>query len=527
VSIRQLLKGLIDPDFIRSYRVTPTGIDNPMVTKLFQDLINISKSIDNSTMDKSGMVPRELLDSLFDIGLFSLPIPVKWNGIDANMVDFCRIITKLSEYDPALGVTVVPHSGMGIKSILYFGTEEQKCELLSHMAGEKGMITFALTESSAGSDIANVFTVLKKTGEGEYTLTGSKILITNAAWAKAIVVVAKCPDLCPIPNSLVFVLVKPDDVGLHITVPYDKMGIKASNTCEILLNDIKLSEDRIIGVPGKGIQQFNTLINSGRMGVAAGVLGLARTAYSYVRDRSRTASLDSTIRTRLFQMEAIVEVCADLFDKNIPELTLYTGITKVFCTESVYRIVNEVLDVIGLDGVLRNDEIALKLRECPISRITEGPNEIVSYRCALDLMIRFDEIVTGVNDIAPYLRRELLPCAKKFGELLEYFSGFVVTVRRNHEHFSNRQYPLDRFFRAASSLYVLLSCLMYGSSLLEAGYTEHHSPDDIAGYCDATIRWVDNELKLAALEEKELPDALTETVFKSLENIDSVGSAIF
>ncbi|MBK8553470.1 MAG: acyl-CoA dehydrogenase family protein [Ignavibacteria bacterium] len=135
-------------------------------------------------------------------------------------------------------------------------------------SGEKRkLVSFALTEPSAGSDVANIKSFVKRNAEGKLVLNGSKIWITNAAIADTIIVFAKCPDLCKIPEGIVFVYLKKEDKGLIIHNPYLKMGIKGSITSELFFDNIELPYDRIIGIPGNGLRQFNALVSAGRLGV--------------------------------------------------------------------------------------------------------------------------------------------------------------------------------------------------------------------------------------------------------------------
>jgi alkylation response protein AidB-like acyl-CoA dehydrogenase len=465
--IRELSNGCYDADMKQYRGGLSRSPRTPDALKIADAIDAFSARLDNHQIDRHGAFDPELLSDLFAIGLFSMTLPKKYGGTSLSMTEFCAITTKVSFYDPAMGVTLVPHSGMGIKSILFFGNEAQQDRVFKTFIENKQLISFVLTESGAGSDINGIkTTLLDGTSSDTMLLDGLKILITNAQWASWLMVVARSPSLTSNPDGLTFVLVNKNNPNIVISTPYDKMGIRASNTCDIQFNNVTVQKSDIIGDPGKGLQQFNVLVNSGRMGVAAGLCGLLARAITIAQTECKHLAPDVLRRweSALFLCDAVTALAAFKFDAGTSDVTVHTGIVKAYVTQRTWEMVNEIVLETGFDSFLDDSGVGLKFRECPISRITE----IVLYRCGLDLLMSISSNVKGEASIIPFVDQDLIDIAQECNILVKSLYQLGSEIVAKHKYLSNRQITIDSFVSALTGIYVVTAALLYGSSETDA-----------------------------------------------------------
>lgn len=385
MAIRFLSQGLLDPQLFDVQETQPRAEIKGLLTELSQ----IGSQVDTADHERGGRIHDDIMEALFARRFFSLTIPEQYGGWGASMFEFVHCIRELANHDAALVVTAVPHLGNGVKSVSLFGTERQKDEVLRDLSEDRRLISFAITEAHTGSDVASHRAKLTADGEG-FRLTGAKTWITNIPYAGHIVVAAKCPGLSRNPDGSVFVLVRPDDPGFSVSKQWHKMGIAASPTVDLFLDDIPISQGRIVGSMGGGMRQFPAIVGSGRMGAASGACGLAERAVRFFADLNFTDDrfqivLDH-LEERLAAMNATLETTAIWHDLSNPDQEFDTALCKTFCTTSAVEIITAVyrhcLDRLGSVPWA----FAQLMREIPVFRVFEGPNEVLGYRTALGML---------------------------------------------------------------------------------------------------------------------------------------------
>lgn len=405
------------------------------------------------------------------------------------MVEFCRVISKISEYDLSLTVTVVPHSGMGVNSFIKFGNDDQKEKILKSLVRDRRLIAFALTEANTGSDVANHKTELTVDSSGRLILNGIKNFITNAAVSDTIIIVAKCPQLSKIPDGSVFIHINKHDQGVIITNPYDKAGIKGSVTSEIIMNDVVIPGERILGIPGKAMEYFNSIVDSGRIGVAAGCLGAMQRMIKYLQSHYKSIADKFLLSAeyKKYQMECMIFMAALGYDLKLPDNVISIGLTKIFCSVECWKKINEALLFEGFKGFLENKNLYRLFFDISIFRITEGPNEVLNFRSGIGLIMAMLKTFEGKESILPYIHPDLLNFGHTFNLYLHSYKEFMNDIKKNRSHFLESQLLLDRISKGALYLYLFFAVLLHSTACLKNSTAyDNYDKEKILIFCEKT-----------------------------------------
>ena len=381
--------------------------------------------------DVRGEMPRGFIEELKSFGLFGLVVPEEHGGLGFGAAAYSRTLQEIAKHDASVALTVGAHSSIGMRGLLLFGTDVQRRRWLPRLATGEMIAAFCLTEPGAGSDAAAVRTAAVKDGDG-WVLNGDKLWITNGGIADFFTVFAKTTGLQGEGKARLTAFVVTRDMPGVSTGPHeDKMGIRASSTTTLHLEDVRVPGDHVLGEPGQGFKAAMRILNAGRTGLGGGcvgamkkLIGLAAKQAKERKQFGRPIAEFGLVQQRLGEMvveayaaESVVGLVAGLIDQGYQDYAVEAAISKVFATEALWRTADEALQVAGGNGYMREFPYERVLRDARINRIFEGTNDILRLFIALTAM---NDVGTQLKELSQSMRGALADPIKGFGVLSEY-----------------------------------------------------------------------------------------------------------
>ncbi|MDI1436819.1 acyl-CoA dehydrogenase family protein [Polyangium sorediatum] len=337
-------------------------------------------------LDRDKDIPRDILRGLAELGLMGVNVPAALGGAEAGVVAYALAMMEIARACASTAVTMSV-TNMVAEVIARFGTEAQRATHVPRIcAGEYAAGSFALSEPEAGSDPGSMRTVAERTEEG-WVLRGQKQWITNGAWAGVFVVWARTGG--PGTRGLSAFLVEGGTPGLRCGRPEDKLGLRASNTVPIELDDCKVPADALLGSEGEGFKIAMMALDGGRIGIASQAVGIATAAVEeatqYARERKQFGrsigdyeaiqwSLADS-RTELDAARALTLRAAWLKEQGRP-FSAEAAMAKLYASEASNRICQRALQIHGGYGYVRDFAVERHLRDARVTTIYEGTSEI-------------------------------------------------------------------------------------------------------------------------------------------------------
>jgi alkylation response protein AidB-like acyl-CoA dehydrogenase len=337
--------------------------------------------------DEEGYVPDATLAKMGELGLMGMLVPEEWGGTGADYLAYALAIEEIAAGCASAAVLMSVQNGLGCGCILSWGTEEQKQRWLPKLAAGQAYACFCLTEPQAGSE-ANNLKARAVLDAGFWKLTGTKQFITGGKRADlAIVFAVTDPELGK--KGLSAFVVPTDLPGFQPQKLEDKLGIRASDTCAIVMEDCRIPEDYLLGPRGKGLAVALSNLEGGRIGIAAQAVGIARAALeaavAYAKERTQfgkkivehqsIGNLLADMHTRLNAARLLVHHAARMRSSGLPCLSEASQ-AKLFASEAAEWIASKAIQVHGGYGYLRDYPVERHYRDARITQIYEGTSEI-------------------------------------------------------------------------------------------------------------------------------------------------------
>ncbi|ARJ40313.1 acyl-CoA dehydrogenase [Sporosarcina ureae] len=358
-----------------------------MVKKLMRDFANEEVAPGAVDRDRSGKFPVEIFKKLSEMGMMGLPFPEKYGGGGADTITFAIVTEELSRACASTGITYSAHISLGGAPLNLFGTEKQKQKYLTPICAGESLGAFGLTEPNAGSDAGGTETSAVLS-DGQYTINGTKVYITNASYAKHLALTA-VTGRAEGKKEISAIVVPTDSKGFKIMDNYEKMGLHASNTTELLLEDVVVPEENLLGESGKGFQQFLVTLDGGRIGIGAMAVGIAQAAYEralkYSKERKqfgKTLSSFQITQFKLADMAMKIELARTMVYKAAwlkdqgRKFTKEASMCKLYASEIAMEVANEAIQIHGGYGYMREYEVERYLRDAKLLEIGEGTSEV-------------------------------------------------------------------------------------------------------------------------------------------------------
>ncbi|AXR78606.1 acyl-CoA dehydrogenase family protein [Natrarchaeobaculum sulfurireducens] len=348
--------------------------------------------------DTGEKYPHEVVEKAAEMGLTGSYIPIEYGGAGYSILDTAIITEELFAYDPGIALSIVSTS-FGTESIMNFGTEEQKERFLEPVAMGESISGAAISEPDTGSDVSSVSTRAEKDGD-EWVLNGTKMWITNGTVADYFVVLCKTnPDAEGRYNGFSQIIVETDRDGVKTEKITGKLGIRASDTAEVVLDNVRVPEENLVGTQDAAFMQQMQFFDETRTAVAAQGVGIAkgatREALEYAQDREQfgqSISEFQAIQHKLADMATKTEAARNLTYKaawNVDQgndITKLASMAKEYASRVAVDVANEAVQIHGGSGYVNDFPVERFYRDAKITQIYEGTTEIQKNIIARELL---------------------------------------------------------------------------------------------------------------------------------------------
>ena len=348
------------------------------------------------SMDDAGVFRKELLTELFDLGLMAVDVPEEYGGQGGTFFQAILAIEELARVDPSASVIVDVQNTLFNNALVRWASEDQRRRWLPR-AAKDAVASYALSEAGSGSDAFALATRAVETG-GEYRLTGRRLWITNAAEASLFLLFATVNPEAGYKGITAF-LIERDFPGFAVGKKEDKLGIRASSTCELILDDCRVPKANVIGEVGQGYKIAIETLNQGRIGIGAQMTGLAEGALGhaidYARQRKQFGKPIAEFQGVQFELaEMAVEVeaarlmvynAARLKDAGQPYL-MEAAMCKYYASQVAERVASRAVEVLGGVGFTKDYPVEKLYRDAKIGRIYEGTSNMQKLTIAKQIL---------------------------------------------------------------------------------------------------------------------------------------------
>jgi alkylation response protein AidB-like acyl-CoA dehydrogenase len=337
-------------------------------------------------MDEHAKIPKALVDKLFDLGVMGIEIPEAYGGAGGTFFHAVLAVEELSRVDPSIGVLVDVQNTLVVNAVMKWGNDDVKRRYLTRLASNT-VGAYALSEAGSGSDAFALTTRAREDGDA-FVLTGRKLWITNGNEADIFLVFATINPDAGYRGITAFVVDR-GMAGFTVGKKEDKLGIRASSTCELILDDCRVPKANVLGEVGKGYKTAIETLNEGRIGIGAQMIGLAKGALehsiTYTKERKQFGKAIAEFQAVQHQLaRAAVDVeaakltvynAARLRDAGKPFLT-EAAICKVFSSEVAERVSSLAVNLFGGNGFVKEYPVEKLFRDAKIGQIYEGTSNL-------------------------------------------------------------------------------------------------------------------------------------------------------
>jgi alkylation response protein AidB-like acyl-CoA dehydrogenase len=347
--------------------------------------------------DEAQQFPQSLLAKCAELGLMGIQFPEGYGGAAMSAVDYCICIEELARVDPSVCLSIAAHNGLGASHIFMFGNEAQKQKYLVPLASGRQLAAWALTEATAGSDAASMRTTAVRDGD-TWVINGTKQFITHGRTGDVMVVMAVTSRTKGSRGISAFI-VERGTPGLRAGKKENKLGMRASETSEVILEQCRVPADHLLGIEGQGFINALQVLDAGRIGIAALAVGLAQGAYeaarSYAFERRQFGQSIGTfqsIRAKLVDSAMRIEAARLLTFRAAAmkdageRTTLEAAMAKLYSSEVAVRVAEDGVQIYGGYGFVKDYPAEKYFRDVKLTTIGEGTSEIQRLVIARQLL---------------------------------------------------------------------------------------------------------------------------------------------
>ncbi|POG54849.1 acyl-CoA dehydrogenase family protein [Haloferax marisrubri] len=349
--------------------------------------------------DEAEKYPAEVVRKASEMGLTGAHFPVEYGGVGYSSLENALVTEELFAVDPGIGLCITS-AGFGAEAIISFGTDDQKERFLPPITEGESVMGAAISEPQAGSDVTSVRTRAEKDGD-EWVINGTKMWITNGSVGDYFVVMCQTdPDADDRYAGFSQIIVEADRDGFSADKITGKMGIRASDTAELVFDDVRVPEENLVGTEGMGFLQLMQFFDETRTAVAAQAVGIAKgaceRALDYAKEREqfgRSIGDFQAIQHKLAEMHTATEAARQLtyksawsVDNDEDQLTALASMAKEFASNVATDVADEAVQIHGGAGFVNDHDVERLYRDAKITQIYEGTTEIQKNIIARELL---------------------------------------------------------------------------------------------------------------------------------------------
>ncbi len=358
-----------------------------MIAKMVQDFAEKEIKPNLMKWDESQEFPVDLFKKLGELGLMGVLVPQEYNGSGFGYHEYITAIVELSRVCGSVGLSMAAHNSLCTNHILTFGNEEQKQKYLPKLASAEFIGAWALTEPNTGSDAMRMKCTATKDGD-HWVLNGTKCWITHGISSDVVVAIVRTGDLLDSHGMTAFVIDR-DNPGLKAGKKEDKLGMRSSETAEVIFDNCRVHESMILGEVGEGFQQAMKILDGGRISIAALSIGIAKGAFDaskkYAKEREQFGQPIANFQAISFKLadmateieasELLTHQAADLKNKG-KKMTKESAFAKYYASEVAVKASTEAVQIFGGYGYTKEFPVEKFYRDSKLCTIGEGTSEI-------------------------------------------------------------------------------------------------------------------------------------------------------
>lgn len=360
--------------------------EQEMIRKLARDIAKEKIAPHASEVDASGEFPWQNIHALAENGLFGIHVPEEYGGSGADMVSHVLVVEEIAAACASTSVALSTQA-LAIAPFLIGGSKEQKLRYVPSLARGDALGSFGITEPGAGSDVSSLRTTARP-DNGGYVLNGRKVFITNAGESETYVIVARTSEHRT--RGISLFIVEKGTPGLSFGKKEDKMGIRGSATRDVLLEDVWVPKDNLLGGEGGGFKILMDVFNETRPVVGAQALGIAKGAFdyalNYVKERKQFGKrifdfqmIQAMLSDMAMQIEAsrlLVYKAAQMIDRHDKGVAPYSSMAKCYASDTAMKVTTDAVQLLGGYGYSKDYPVERMMRDAKITQIYEGTNQV-------------------------------------------------------------------------------------------------------------------------------------------------------
>jgi len=371
--------------------------EQQLIKKTAREFAEEELARDIEERDRDQIFPWEQMKKIAELGFMGVIVPEKYGGVEMDTISLVLIIEEISRVDPSVGVVLSVHNSLACGGIVEFGNEEQKKKYLEPLATGQVIGAYSVSEADAGSDVAGIQTRYKSDGDN-FIINGTKMWVTSGDSASYYILFAT-KDTSLKHEGISSFIIEKDFPGFKVGKKENKLGIRSSDTCELILEECRVPKENLLGEEGTGFKNAVILLNAGRIGIAAQAIGIAQacleSSIKYALERkqfNKQIGEFQAIQNKIAEMATNIDAGRLLLYRaaykkdTIKDCAVEASMAKYFCSQIAVKAAIEAVQIHGGYGYLKDFPVERYMRDAKITEIYEGTTEIQRIVIAKNLL---------------------------------------------------------------------------------------------------------------------------------------------